>query len=1191
MQRFALGLLAALILGGMAAVLWFKPASIHSDSSTTPPPAASAPSQSPAETAAPREVRPPEAQAPEAPVVEADTVEVTEAPASARRSIEELGLAIEGFVNLPANLPGDELLEVVVLRSEPSPWQERALLGDSTEDLIDDELALGATEVDARGRFLARVPADTAEVWLLLRGRYIYVSEAVHALPGAEQPVELPAKLGAWVTGNVRPPKSATASELEGLGENIRLDPDLTRAMGMGALDYEGPRRREASADELDQHRFEFRGVRPSQGYKLRVGPKHLAAFSSTPFEVTAGQHVVLDLPVTRGAVLAGVVVDGNGVGIAGAEIEIEQDPMVFGAGGFEVREGKSEADGSFVLGAVAAGHLSMRVKRDGYLDSSQEFDLGEGEFREGLEIVLDSGNSITGRVIWPDGRPAVDVEVNVGFDASFLGGMEAFNAMRGADGEARTDAEGRFVVTGLGKGPFTVRCESKVEGQEDGEDPSRAAAEAADLEDFDPFAESVDSSSLGQNAPWRARADGVRPTSDPLELILERPLGVVGRVVDDLGEPVAKFKVHARTVTGGMLSGLGAESHSDSFTDEAGVFFLGGLRACEWELFAAAEGYGLAEPLLVELPMDEDATVTLTLERTASVSGTVVASNGRAMAGAKVSQPQTLKDFGRMASGDFTRPSTTTDAAGRFTLEGLTPGTVLLVAKAEGHAPSESVSTEVAPAGVATDIVLTLRVGGRILGKIFDKEGEVMPGQSIMCQNPIDPSSQLWANSDDDGEFTFADLAPGQYQVMTLPTGGGGTGDDGAGDFAAMMEQMKFTMATVVEGEDTEVALGAKPEAAVKVTGRVLIGDEPVAGAMLTFFADGGGGFESMKLMSTDKDGRFKTELNKPGGYMINVQQVNGTGQQQSVEFFEVIPEVETHALEIDLPVGGISGRVTGSDGEPAVNARVTLGIEGPIPNGSFTGGNYSEVWTDAKGEYSLKWLRPGDYTVAAGGSFLGGMFGDIGGEVLGRQVRRDLNISEGQWLSGIDFELNEAGRLTGNVVDASGQPVRDAAIFLRDAAGNSIDRITMVQSDAAGKFVYGGLDPGNYRVTARTSGQVTSEPVSASIAAGNDTQVTVSVAAGTMVVVTLTDKQGEDVRCNVEVTGPDGRQVNGLWSMSDLMTALTGGGISSRETRVGPLAPGTYQLVATSADGLSAKKSLTLDGQEERRVRLRLK
>ena len=72
--------------------------------------------------------------------------------------------------------------------------------------------------------------------------------------------------------------------------------------------------------------------------------------------------------------------------------------------------------------------------------------------------------------------------------------------------------------------------------------------------------------------------------------------------------------------------------------------------------------------------------------------------------------------------------------------------------------------------------------------------------------------------------------------------------------------------------------------------------------------------------------------------------------------------------------------------------------------------------------------------------------------------------------------------------------------------------------------------------------------------------------------------------------VTDQDGNQVNGLWSLADLMKAFSGGGFSTDEQRVGPLPPGRYRVEAYAEDGRDAKKTVTLSGQEERPIRLRL-
>jgi protocatechuate 3,4-dioxygenase beta subunit len=684
-----------------------------------------------------------------------------------------------------------------------------------------------------------------------------------------------------------------------------------------------------------------------------------------------------------------------------------------------------------------------------------------------------------------------------------------------------------------------------------------------------------------------------VKPGTTDLALVLEPPIGVAGRVVDDLGAPVAKFQVHARTKTSGMLAGLGAETASDDFEDPEGRFLLDSLRAGEWEAFAAAEGHTAPEPVAFQMPREEGSELLLVLERAASVAGTVIAPDGSPVAGARVGKKRGLADLSRLAIEGGKSPSATTDADGRFALQGLAPTSQELVAEHADFAPSAAFAVDLSPAEARADVVLALRTGGRILGVIYDDEGDPWPGQTILCQDPTLERGQLWATSDGSGAFEFDHLAPGAYQVMTLPRAGDvPVGDDEAdpSDFASIFADMKFTMAEVREGEDTHVALGAKPANPVRVQGRVTAAGAGVQGAMVSFIADGGGGFESMRFTNTESEGRFELELTKPGRYLVTVQKMIGTGQQQSYELLNEVPEAEEHEVEIELPLGGISGQVRGPDGSPIQNARVSLNSDGPVSNGSFTGGNYAEIWTDDEGRYELVWLKPGSYTVAAGGSFLGGIFGDGGEETFGRSVRRGIEVDEGEQVRGVDFRLERPGSISGRVSDASGAPVADAAIFLRDEEGNPLDRISMITTDSGGRFEYGGLEPGSYHVQARTAALVSGSSATVRVREGEESEAALVLEGGTVLVVSLSDADGNSVRCRVTVTDDDGNQVNGLWSLNDLMSALSGGSFSSDEQRVGPLPPGKYTIEAIADDGRDAQKTITLSGQDERPMRLRL-
>ncbi|MEO0653170.1 MAG: carboxypeptidase-like regulatory domain-containing protein, partial [Planctomycetota bacterium] len=457
----------------------------------------------------------------------------------------------------------------------------------------------------------------------------------------------------------------------------------------------------------------------------------------------------------------------------------------------------------------------------------------------------------------------------------------------------------------------------------------------------------------------------------------------------------------------------------------------------------------------------------------------------------------------------------------------------------------------------------------------------------TVIAQEPSNPLGQSFARTDPDGAFVFDALRPGTYQVISM---GAVSEMDVGEDSSSMFAGMKFAVADVKDGEDTVVELGAPPEDPVRITGVVTAADEPVGGVMLTFVPDGGDRMEAMKFIQTKPDGSFETVLDQPGRYLVNVQRISGTGQQQTLELLETIPKAESHELELELPTAVIAGRVTKPNGDPAAGVRVTLNVSGALANGSFTGGQYAEISTEDDGTYRLDWLRPGTYAVGAGGPLLGGFFGDNGQETFGRQIRRGLEVEEGSELLGIDFRLEEPGKIVGRVVGPGGEAVAEAAIFVRNQDGELIDRISMVSADKNGRFEYTGLSEGTYEVTARTGDTVSQRAERVLVRPGEESEANLVLDTGTVLLVSLTDKAGEPIDCRVVVTGPDGQQLNGMFSYQDLMSMFSSGSFSTREQRVGPVAPGRYTVEAFTDDGRDARRTVTVTDQATRRVRLRL-
>src|SRR5262249_6668129 len=156
---------------------------------------------------------------------------------------------------------------------------------------------------------------------------------------------------------------------------------------------------------------------------------------------------------------------------------------------------------------------------------------------------------------------------------------------------------------------------------------------------------------------------------------------------------------------------------------------------------------------------------------------------------------------------------------------------------------------------------------------------------------------------------------------------------------------------------------------------------------------------------------------------------------QQHTIEFRETIPEVQEYTLDLDLPLGGVQGRVRGPDKEALANARVTLMTDGAVELGSIMGSQYAEAVTDEDGHYVFAYLRPGRYAVAAGGALFSGAFGNQSN--AGRTIRAGLSVEEGRILDGVDFDLDAPGSIAGRVVDGTGMPLKDVSVFVRDAHG----------------------------------------------------------------------------------------------------------------------------------------------------------
>lgn len=1063
---------------------------------------------------------------------------------------------LEATVILPDGTPDAEVAYLVALSSR----QPRAeVFGDegAVAALREGreprriEGVLAAAEVGPTGSVRIALPPDTKEAWVAVGGTYVYSLELDH-LPevAATNEMTLRPALGAHVSGIVRVPGGKTGAA----GVEVGLDWSLNASLQLGGSDAG---KLKLSTETDMKGRFQFYGLPVGRPVSVETRSDEFARAFGEDLQPLAGVRHDLIIELIKGGTVQGRVVDKDGNAVPEASLTALGREF-FGNPSKDLRRADGGEDGRFEIAGLTPGATWLKVEHDDFQDTlGAPFQLKDGEVLELPDIVLDQGLSITGKVTFPDGRPAVGAKIEVDPDLgeNMTGAQVDQRAFAGGSNDAETDETGLFEITGLGKGPWAVTAEYEADG--DG----------------------------GQEAEgrWSAFQALVHAPSDGLALVLDPPVHFTGTVVDSQGDPVTTFKVTGER-SGSQWYMPPSETRTDAFKGEDGRFAMKDLRSGKWHFTIESEGYAPSEKAEVTLPTEDESRFVLYAP--IRLAGKVLDPEGLPVAGAEISKEVEGQEAIQAMQGLGDWPKTKTDGEGLFVLEGVRPGAGSIMAKKDGWAPSEGFGYELEEGQASEDIVLVLLRGGTISGEIFGKDGEPAKGCMVILQMPT-LEERRFTNADAEGRFEEAGLKPGSWQVQAFP---GLTSlqseNGGALDQATLIKALKMTSVELKNESTEHVILGSPPTAPVRVYGTVSLAGEPTAGLVVSFMRGEGGGLEGLKIGSTEDDGSYELILDEPGDYLMTVQSAGDAGMQNSVEFRRSIPLAEEHELDVSMPVGKITGQVVGPDGAPCANARVTLSMQSGQVFGTIMGGQYNETRTDEEGRYEVLFVRPGQYAVAAGGSYLGGLLGNNDG--LGREVQ-SVTVAKDGWET-VNFQLESPGELHGIVRDSDGKPVADASIFLRDAEGRLLELFSFQTTSASGSFEYDGLAPGEYTITARAEGLASNIDTAVRIQSGEVTEATVAVGAGTMLLVSLTDKSGADIRSRVSVLDEHGHEVNGMLSISELMARVSGG-VDGKVQRVGPLPPGAYQVRAFAEDGRSASRRARLGGKPEKNLKLRLK
>lgn len=304
-------------------------------------------------------------------------------------------------------------------------------------------------------------------------------------------------------------------------------------------------------------------------------------------------------------------------------------------------------------------------------------------------------------------------------------------------------------------------------------------------------------------------RADG----ADDRELVLTL-LGDAGRldvhVVDAHGAPIerAHVRVGETRPPGVVLPGRRRGTRTpaiSAFTDRDGRCSVEGVATGAQDVLVCAEGFAdVAQQTLVQARAPT--TVELVLRRGAVLRGRVVDEHGAPAPDAEVIASEWSKP------GYARAPA---DALGRFTIDGLPPGELPLVA--DGKERGRARATAVLRDGETTEIELELAQGNVVEGRVLDPGDRPVPGCRVRleCAQLRFTDAQIrelnaWdgnrnARTDEQGRFRFTNVPPLRMRVEVR-----GNGADASGQPLATLDEIKVPARDLVLHVEIDVAPSA---------------------------------------------------------------------------------------------------------------------------------------------------------------------------------------------------------------------------------------------------------------------------------------------------------------------------------------------------------------------------------------------